>query len=235
MKLHVLGCYGPYPDAGGATSGYLIEHEGKCLLMDCGAGVLGKLMEKCDPASLQCVLLSHLHFDHASDLLVLRYYLEKWGKKLTLYVPPQDQSHLLQLLQTPAFAVLPYPEELQVMGLTVTTLPVRHPVPCRAIRLTDGDKTLVFTGDSNLCPALAGFAKDADVLLADGAFLETEWSEKAPHMSAYHCGLLAAEANVKKLYVTHLSSSHAAEEFETDARRAFENARAVRPGQVIAL
>ena len=65
MKLHVIGCYGPYPNAGGAASGYLLEHEGRALLMDCGAGILGKLMNLWDPAALECVLLSHLHFDHA--------------------------------------------------------------------------------------------------------------------------------------------------------------------------
>ena len=61
MRLHVLGCHGPYPCAGGATSGYLVERDGKALLMDCGSGVMGRLMEKWDPAALSCVLLSHLH------------------------------------------------------------------------------------------------------------------------------------------------------------------------------
>ena len=72
MRLHVLGCHGPWPCAGGATSGYLIEQGEQTLLMDCGAGVLGKLLALCDPAALSGVLLSHLHADHASDLLVLR-------------------------------------------------------------------------------------------------------------------------------------------------------------------
>ena len=138
MKLHVIGCHGPYPCAGGATSGYLLEKDGKALLMDCGAGVLGRLMQLFDPAALECVILSHLHFDHASDMLVLRYYLERMGKTLPVYVPQEDASPLRSLLTEPAFRVLPYPEELQVMGLRVTTLPVRHPVPCRAIRITDG-------------------------------------------------------------------------------------------------
>ncbi len=235
MKLHVIGCHGPYPCAGGATSGYLLEKDGKALLMDCGAGVLGRLMQLFDPAALECVILSHLHFDHASDMLVLRYYLERMGKTLPVYVPQEDASPLRSLLTEPAFRVLPYPEELQVMGLRVTTLPVRHPVPCRAIRITDGEKTLVFTGDTNECPGLADFARDADALLADSAFLSSEWNEKMPHMSAKMCGELARDARVKHLYLTHLAPRYAPDAVVQDARAAFENADIVYPGMVISL
>lgn len=235
MKLHVIGCHGPYPCAGGATSGYLLEHEGRALLMDCGAGVLGRLMQMFDPAALECVILSHLHFDHASDMLVLRYYLERMGKTLPVYVPGEDASPLRQMLTEPAFRVIPYPEMLQVMGLSVTTMPVNHPVPCRALRITDGKKTLVFTGDTNECPGLASFSRDADVLLADSAFLSGEWNEKMPHMSAKMCGELAREANVKHLYLTHLAPRHAPEAVVADARTAFADADIVSPGMVIAL
>lgn len=235
MELHVIGCHGPYPCAGGAASGYLLTNGGKALLMDCGAGVLGKLMEKWDPAALECVLLSHLHFDHASDMLVLRYYLERMGKTLDVYVPGEDASPLRQLLTEPAFRVLPYPEELRVMGLTITNMPVCHPVPCRALRITDGEKTLVFTGDTNFCPGLADFAREADALLADSAFLSAEWHEKMPHMSAKMCGELAWDARAKKLYLTHLAPRHAPEAVAADAAQVFPGAEAVRPGMVIRL
>ena len=124
MKLHVIGCHGPYPVAGGCTSGYLIEHQGKALLMDCGAGVMGRLMKLWDPAALEGVLLSHLHFDHASDLLVMRYYLEIAGKTLPVYVPEEDASPFRALLTAPAFDVRPYPAELDIMGLAVTVMPI---------------------------------------------------------------------------------------------------------------
>ncbi len=235
MKLYVLGCHGPYPPAGGATSGYLVEHEGKTLLMDCGSGVMGRLMKLWDPAELECVLLSHLHFDHASDLLVMRYYLEIAGKTLTVYVPPEDQSPFRELLCAPAFDVRPYPDTLTVMGLQVTTLPVRHPVPCRAIRLTDGEKTLVFTGDTNDCPGLANFAKDADALLADAAFLDSEWTDQKPHMSASGAARLAVQAGAQALYLTHLPVRHDPETIVQEARTVYPAAQAVRPGQVIQL
>ena len=235
MRLHVLGCHGPYPPAGGATSGYLLEGKHTRVLMDCGSGVLGKLMSRCDPASLDAVLLSHLHFDHAADLLVLRYYLELAGKTLPLYLPGEDQSALGGILRESAYRVIPYPEKLTVGEFTVETMPVRHPVPCRALRITDGERMLVFTGDTNDCPGLAAFARGCDALLADAAFLDSEWTEKKPHMSARGAAMLAKEAGAGKLYLTHLSVGHDPQTAEEEARAVFENAQAVRPGLVIGL
>lgn len=231
MQVTVLGCHGPYPCAGGATSGYLIQNGEQSLLMDCGSGVLGRLMALCDPAALSGVLLSHLHFDHMSDMLTLRYYLEAHGRALTVYVPPEDDSPQLALLRAAsAFSVQPYPEEIDMAGLKITSCPVRHPVPCRALRLTDGKKTLVYSGDSNTCEALAPFAKDADALLCDAAFLMREWREKAPHMSARHAAELAKEAGVKRLYLTHLPVRHAPETMQEEALQVFPDAFAVSPG-----
>ena len=235
MKLHVIGCHGPYPCANGATTGYLVENDGQYLLMDCGSGVLGRLMGIMDPACLSGVLLSHLHFDHACDMLVLRYYMERAGKTLPVWVPEEDHSPLRDMLTAPAFRVEPFPDTLSLAGLTITTLPVNHPVPCRAIRLTDGDKTLVFTGDTNDCPGLAEFAQGADVLLADSAFLADEWTDEKPHMSARGAARLALEARAKRLYLTHLSVRHAPETFAKEARTVFPGAEAVYPGLVIAL
>ena len=235
MKLHVLGCHGPFPPAGGSTSGYLVEHKGQTILMDCGAGVMGRLMRLCDPGDLAGVLLSHLHFDHASDLLVMQYYLEIVGKTLPVYVPGEDESAFRGLLTAPAFDVRPYPELLEIAGLTVTTMPVRHPVPCRALRLTNGNKTLVFTGDTNDCEGLATFAKDTDLLLADAAFLEEEWADTKPHMSAAHAAKLAVDANAKSLYLTHLPVKHEPFTLLKEAQAVYPHAQTVFPGLVISL
>lgn len=233
MKVRVLGCHGPYPIAGGATSGYLISHQGENVLMDCGSGILGKLLSLCDPASLTAVLLSHLHFDHASDLLVLGYLLQTRGKKLTVYVPPEDDSPLKKLLSPQVYNVQPYPEEMEIAGIRITTCPTRHPVPCRALRLEAEGKTLVYTGDTNTCPGLAAFASGADMLLADAAFTENEWSEKAPHLCAREAARLALESNARALRLTHLPVGRTPAALEKEAAALFPNTKAVSPGEVI--
>ena len=76
MKLTILGKYGPYPAAGGACSGYLIEQGSTRVLIDCGNGVLSRLQQVCKIKDLSAIVLSHLHSDHMADMLVLRYALE---------------------------------------------------------------------------------------------------------------------------------------------------------------
>lgn len=236
MKLQVLGCHGPYPMAGGATSGYLLQKDGQQLLMDCGSGVLSRLMQVTDPAELQGVLLSHLHFDHAADMPVLGYYLQQRGVKMPIFVPEEDVSPLRRILESSGvFEVKPYPEMLCLCGLEISVFPVRHPVPCRAIRIKDGEKTLVFTGDTNVCPGLAEFAENADVLMADAAFLEAEWQEKLPHLSAKKAAELAVAAGAQRFYLTHLPVRHEAETMVKEAKEVYEQAQAVTPGMVIQL
>lgn len=234
MQLTVLGCHGPYPCAGGATSGYLVRNGDESLLLDCGSGVLGRLMALQDPALLTGVLLTHLHFDHMSDMLVLRYYLESRGKALPVYVPEEDHSPQRALLEeTPAFRVEAYPETLEMAGLQISACPVRHPVPCRALRMTDGEKTLVYTGDSNVCDALAPFAAGADALLCDAAFLRHEWKETAPHMCARQAAELARDAKVNRLYLTHLPVRHDPETLRAEAADVFPESVCVFPGMTI--
>ena len=238
MKVHVLGCHGPYPTAGGATSGYLLTQNGEKILMDCGSGVLSKLLLLTDPASLSAILLSHLHFDHAEDLLVMSYLLQMRGRKLTVYVPPEDNSPLKALLSPQVYDVRPYPEEMDIAGIRITTCPTRHPVPCRAIRLEaegcDCSDRCISDSFRKSSPE-PGQCRGADALLCDAAFLDSEWKETLPHLSALKAAQLAGEAQVKKLYLTHLPVTHDMKTMEKEAALAFAQTRAVYPGMEIIL
>jgi ribonuclease BN (tRNA processing enzyme) len=59
MRLTVLGGAGAWPPAGGACSGYLIEHDGFGLLVDPGYATLPRLLEIVPDASIDAVLVSH--------------------------------------------------------------------------------------------------------------------------------------------------------------------------------
>ena len=91
MRLTVLGNNGPYPIPGGACSGYLLESDSgnTTILLDCGTGVLARL-EQCIPLDqLDAVVLSHLHYDHMSDMLPMHYALQFNPRKkpLNVYAP----------------------------------------------------------------------------------------------------------------------------------------------------
>ena len=73
MKMTVVGFWGGFPEAGEATSGYLFEHDGFRLLVDCGSGVLAQLQKYITPSDIDAVVLSHYHHDHVADIGVLQY------------------------------------------------------------------------------------------------------------------------------------------------------------------
>ena len=76
MEITVLGCWAPYPRAGGACSGYLIRGGGQNILLEAGNGSLSRLMGFLDFRRLDAVIISHLHPDHYLDLFPLRHAIE---------------------------------------------------------------------------------------------------------------------------------------------------------------
>src|SRR6478672_6145166 len=68
MRLTVLGGAGGFPPAGGACSGYLVEHDGFRLLVDPGYAVVPRLLGLVAAGAIDAVLVSHGHPDHVADL-----------------------------------------------------------------------------------------------------------------------------------------------------------------------
>ena len=68
MRLTVLGGSGGFPAAGGACSGYLIEHDGFRLLVDPGYAIVPRLLEIVPAEAIDAVVVSHGHPDHVADL-----------------------------------------------------------------------------------------------------------------------------------------------------------------------
>src|SRR5919109_49155 len=75
MRLTVLGKSPSWQDAGGACSGYLVEEDGACVVVDCGNGVFSKLRRYRDYTRVDAVAISHLHADHFLDLVPFAYAL----------------------------------------------------------------------------------------------------------------------------------------------------------------
>lgn len=235
MELHVIGCDGTYPSAHGATSGYLLRTDaGNSYLMDCGSGVLGKLMALMNPAELSAILLTHWHNDHAADLLVLRYYLMLHGASLPLYAPI-SQDPLRALCDCPQFELRDLAGGIREEGLSVKTLLTHHPVSCYALRVEADGKSFVYTGDSGPHEPLEAFCQGVDLLLCDASFLHAQWREELPHMSALQAGELAQRAGVRRLLLTHCPPSMDAGLLREEAERAYPGAESAVAGTCYSL
>ena len=80
MHLDVIGAGPAYTDRPGATgASYLVRLGGASVLLDLGQGSFARLAATLDPATLDAVVISHLHPDHFIDLVALRHYL-RWEK-----------------------------------------------------------------------------------------------------------------------------------------------------------
>lgn len=68
MKVTCLGTGSPEPSLRRASSGYLLEVEDNKILIDCGGGVFGRLLDYgLLPSQLTHLIFSHLHSDHMID------------------------------------------------------------------------------------------------------------------------------------------------------------------------
>jgi ribonuclease Z len=110
-----------------------------------------------------------------------------------------------------AFHRLPEREFIRVLerdGLKVFSSPVRHLVPTIGLRLenSDGNRTIVYSCDTEPCPAIVRLAAGADVLIheATGAGMG--------HSSASQAGSVARESEVGELILIHYPN----EDIETD-------------------
>lgn len=202
MDLTVLGKYGPYAQPGGATSGYLLESASAAVLLDMGAGVLSRLLSRQRPETLTAIFLTHLHADHMSDMLTLRYLLSG-QQRVLVYLPMKRSCPELRLLQECANLELRELEglDLQLGDLSVKTIPMTHPVPSYAIRIRQGQRTLLYTSDSTLNENWEPALKGVDVCLMDAANPD---GRPGPHIPVREGARLVAQSGAA-LWLTHFS------------------------------
>ncbi len=233
MFLTVLGVSGPFPAVGGACSGYLLESDsGKTkILLDCGTGALSRLLEHTTVEELSGVVLSHLHFDHMSDMLPMQYALQFSNRPHALPVmAPMCPERVRTLLISPHTDLFPH-NDMAIGEMRISFIPAVHPVEGSCVSIEYDGAHLVFTGDTNENPALELFADQCDLLLADAGFLRENWTPKAPHLSAALCGELARSARVKALLLTHLNPKNNPEALLLEAREAYPRAEIAEPGR----
>lgn len=212
MKFTVIGCWGGYPKADEASSGYLLEHEGFQLMLDFGSGVLAKMQKIIQPEDIDGVVLSHYHPDHIADIGVLQHarliqgFLGKKIECLPIYGHEKDAHEFSKLTYKEITKGIVYQSDqtLKVGPFAIQFLQTDHPVPCFAMRIEAGGKSLVYTADTSYKEEFVPFSSGADLLVCECNFYKHQNGKGAGHMTSYDAGTLAQKANVKKLLLTHL-------------------------------
>ena len=234
MRLTVLGAYGSFPGAEGACSGYLVEAEETRVLLDCGNGVLSRLQRYCRVEELDAIIVSHLHFDHMADLLVLQYglgtkkLLGETIEQMSLHLPPtpEDVVKLLDYQDVFAKTFIRDGVLAQIGPLTVSFTRMEHSAESYAVGITEGGKKLAYSGDTVYNPGLIDAAQDADLFLSESTGLQGEHalSDEFPHMTARLAAEAARQARARRLLLTHYWYEVPREEYRAEARAVFPGA-----------
>jgi ribonuclease BN (tRNA processing enzyme) len=220
VKLTVLGCSGSMPGPDSPASGYLIEADEYKLVLDLGHGAFGALQRYVDPGSVDAIVVSHLHADHCIDLtayiVALRYGAARYrvrspegripligpaGTRDRLEAAYDPYARKLGLHELFGFST-PASGELGPFALSFATM--NHPVPTNAVRITHGDRTLVYSADTGESDALVSLAHGADVLLCEATMGPEEPSIPDLHLTGKQAGQHADRAGVDRLIVTHV-------------------------------
>lgn len=211
MKLTALGVWGGYPTRDAGTTSYLLQsEEGFNLLLDAGSRAVTELEHELSPNDLDAIILSHYHEDHIADLGALRQYRQLQTVKpqiLPIYGHQENEYEFSKLSLENVSEGIAYDVEngTSVGPFDIQLLKTVHPVICYAMRIVERatGQVLIYTGDTGYFAELVDFSKDADILLADVYFFKDK--VKMPnHLSSVEAGEIAAQANVKKLVLTHL-------------------------------
>jgi ribonuclease BN (tRNA processing enzyme) len=220
VKLTVIGCSPAWPNPGGAHSGYLVESNGTRLLLDCGPGVLASLREREPWPTVDAIVLTHFHLDHCGDL-VPWVWGAKYGPgspqpaKPALWIPPEGDAALHALAEPfgsagmfeDVFDVHEYAEgeAFAAGGLEVNALRMEHyNQRSYGLRVSDGERTLAYSGDTGPSDQLTELARDADLFLCEATLLEPnpEGGTRG-HLAAREAQAAFEAAGAKRLLLTH--------------------------------
>jgi len=208
---------------------------GLSIVFDLGSGSVRQLWkEGIDVRLIDVIALSHFHPDHTADLVPLLFALRnpEFGRDgemllagpsgLGKYVaglegiygdwirPPGLRLHVREI----------GPGKMKIGGVTLSAALSGHTDESLAFRVDEGEKSMVYGGDSVVCDSLAGIAAQTDLLVLESSF--PEGMLRDGHMTPGDAAGVAAGAEAKKLLLTHFYPAADATDCLTPARRRYD-------------
>jgi len=166
LRIKVLGCYGGQLLGFHLTS-FLVNDS---ILLDAGSPTEALSLE--EQHGIRHICLSHTHLDHIKDIAFLadnrslkRLGGNKNNRTITIHSLQENldtlKAHFLNDTVWPDFTRIPTeedailrlspirPEEsFTIDGVTITPIPVNHPVPCTGFLLDEDGMQFIYTADT---------------------------------------------------------------------------------------
>jgi ribonuclease BN (tRNA processing enzyme) len=221
MRLTIIGSGDAFGSGGRFNTCFLVQADGRTILLDCGASSLVALKaRRIELNAIDGVILSHLHGDHfgALPFLLLEYQFHSPRERpLTIAGPPGTRDRLnaacevffprssrnawrfaLEVIEiTPGV-----PDD--VMGFATRTAEVVHQsgAPSTAVRLSAGGRVLSYSGDTEWTDALLGIADGADLFIIECYDYSRD---VAGHMSFARLKEKRSQFRARRIMLTHMN------------------------------
>jgi ribonuclease BN (tRNA processing enzyme) len=220
MRLTIFGSGDAFSSGGRFNACFQVETAKAAILIDCGASSLVALKARgIDPNHLDGVILSHLHGDHFGGLPFLimdAQHMSKRQRPLLIAGPPGTRARLdaaLELLFPRSTATkwrftwevieIEPGRASDILGHRVITAEVLHQsgAPSTAIRISDGNATLAYSGDTEWTEALLHIADAAELLIIE---CSSYASEIPGHMTWESLKSRLSDLRARRIMITHM-------------------------------
>lgn len=240
MKITIIGSGTCVPSLKRSSCSVLIEISQDLLLFDSGAGTMRRLLEVgVSINQLSHIFYSHLHPDHTGELIPFLFatkYPEahRRRKPFTIVAARGFVDFYERLKGAYGKWIELDPGLLNISELDTTgrdhldcaqfdvdSLPMDHTDMSLAYRITGSNgKSVVYSGDTDVCDNLVTLAKGVDVLICEAALPDKMKVEG--HLTPSLAGRIAAQAGVKKLVLTHFYPECDAVDITEECRKTYQ-------------
>lgn len=238
MKLIVLGSGTCVPSLSRSAPGYFLAAGDKQLLVDIGSTVPLQLVKAGGNCfEIDAVFVTHTHPDHISGLSPFLHALTSTPgktrvKELYLIGPPVIKEYYNRCIcsiqgppKTFPVTVVEMKKAFELGPFHILGTKTVHTANSMAFRFFRNNRSVVFTGDCDFDRRLVSFSRTADLLVIDCSFPNN--MKTKGHLTPKECALIAKEAGVKKMLLTHIYPSPAPENLR------LEECREIFAGEVV--
>lgn len=239
MTVTILGSGTCVPSLKRSSCAVLVETGTSVVLLDSGAGTMRRLLEAGRTIfELSHIFYSHFHPDHSGELAPLLFATKypdsrRRRRPLTICAGAGFGRFFSSLknvygrwieLEAGMLAVIELdtgrPDAARFDDFTVKSLPVDHNPESLAYRITDArGRSVVYTGDSDLCDNLAVIARDADLFICESALPDAQKVDG--HLTPSLAGDIAGRARVGRLVLTHFYPECDEADIEKECRKTY--------------
>lgn len=161
-----------------------------------------------------------------------------WGASRTVKKNLLDFDYIMDLSKVGYLEIIPYDNNSKLsfdnMELSFSKNP--HQIITYSTKLETEGLKLVYSSDTGYCGnSLEEFAKDANLLICESTFLRGQIKSEDSHLFAYEAGLIAKNANVERLLLTHFWPEIDKQNYVDEAKEYFDNVEAAVEGKVLRL